>query len=193
MSTGLISTKEILPYYLASRVFSATLARLDDHVGELLHFGGSSRVVEYRERFQILRDTARGGRCLRVQSVVQAQQLLESTQEWYLQFKVHLCLENIVNIGRHTSTFSQCPTTKLKHPSYRAVCRVWAPQVGTGPRAVVGIVTARFVDPLPVQVTSEINVEPANTAALLRVPVTKNKEICKRMYFSNDVAAYNLS
>ncbi len=64
-----------------SSVLSATLARLDDHVGELLHFGGSSRVVEYGEGFQVLRDTAGRGRRLWIQSVVQAQQLLESTQE----------------------------------------------------------------------------------------------------------------
>lgn len=81
MSMGLVSAEKILPYYLAFHVFSATLARLDNHVGELLHFRGSSRVVEYCEGFQVLRDTAGGGRCLRVQSVVQAQQLLESTQE----------------------------------------------------------------------------------------------------------------
>lgn len=72
---------QILLHYLAIPVSSATLARLDDHVGELLHFGGSSGVVEYSERLQVLRDAAGGGRRLRIQSVVQAQQLLESTQE----------------------------------------------------------------------------------------------------------------
>lgn len=69
---------KILPRYLDFRVFSAALARLDDHVGELLHDRGPSRVVEYREGLQVFRDTAGGGRCLRIQSVVQAQQLLES-------------------------------------------------------------------------------------------------------------------
>lgn len=67
---------KILPRYLAFHVVSATLARLDDHVGELLHYGGPSGVVEYSEGLQVFRDAAGGGRGLRIQSVVQAQQLL---------------------------------------------------------------------------------------------------------------------
>lgn len=57
--------------------------------------------------------------------------------------------------------------------SYRAVCCVWAPQVRAGPGTVVSIVTTGLMDPLPVQVTSEVDVEPANTAALLCVSVTR--------------------
>lgn len=60
-------------------VLSATLARLDNHVGELLHFRCPSRVVEYSEGFQVLGDTAGGGGCLWIQSVVEAQQLLNRT------------------------------------------------------------------------------------------------------------------
>lgn len=61
--------------------FSATLARLDDHVGQLLHFGGSSRVVKYCEGLQVLRDTAGGGGGFGIQSVVQAQELWDGTKQ----------------------------------------------------------------------------------------------------------------
>lgn len=57
--------------------------------------------------------------------------------------------------------------------SYRAVRRVRAPQVRTRPRAVVSVVTAGLVDPFPVQVAAEVDVEPANAAALLCVSRTK--------------------
>lgn len=49
------------------------------------------------------------------------------------------------------------------------MCCVGAPQVRAGPGAVVGIVAAGLMDPLPVQITAEIYVEPANAAALLCV------------------------
>lgn len=52
---------------------SAALAGLDDHVGQLLHFGGPSRVVEDGEGLQVLGDAAGGSRRLRVEGVVQAQ------------------------------------------------------------------------------------------------------------------------
>lgn len=52
---------------------SAALARLDDHVGQLLHFGGSSGVVEDGEGLQVLGDAAGGGGRFRVEGVVQAQ------------------------------------------------------------------------------------------------------------------------
>lgn len=52
---------------------------------------------------------------------------------------------------------------------------VRAPQVGTRPRAVVGVVAAGLVDPLPVQVPPEVDVEFADAAALLRVPVTTTR------------------
>lgn len=71
--------------------FSATLAGLYDHVGELLHFGGSSRVVQYSEGLQVLRDAAGGGGGFRVQSVVQAQELQDSTKQL-------LCLMNYIAI-----------------------------------------------------------------------------------------------
>lgn len=61
----------------------------------------------------------------------------------------------------------------LLGPSYRAVCCIWAPQVRAGPRAVVCIVTTGLMDPLPVQVTAEVDVELANTAAILRVSVMR--------------------
>ena len=57
--------------------------------------------------------------------------------------------------------------------SYRAVGCIRAPQVRAGPGAVVGIVTTGLMNPLPVQVTPEVDVEPANTAAFLCVSVTR--------------------
>lgn len=53
----------------------ATLAGLDDHVGELLHLGGAAHIVEDGEGLQVLRHTAGRGRRLRVQGVVQTQHL----------------------------------------------------------------------------------------------------------------------
>lgn len=83
---------------------------------------------------------------------------------------------NTKNRPKYSRNLSQ--TTVLKSfwvHSYRAVRRVRAPQVGTGPRAVVSIVTTRLVDPFPVQVTAEVDVEPANAAALLGISLTKHR------------------
>lgn len=60
---------------------SATLAGLDDHVGELLHFGGSSRIIKYSEGLQVLRDAAGGGGGFWIESVVEAQELQDGTKQ----------------------------------------------------------------------------------------------------------------
>ena len=54
---------------------SAALAGLDDHVGELLHFGGPAGVVQDGEGLQVLGYAAGRGRGLGVQGVVKAEQL----------------------------------------------------------------------------------------------------------------------
>lgn len=60
---------------------SAALAGLNDHVGELLHFWGATHVVQDGEGLQVLRNTAGRGRRLRVQRVVEAQQLQKKGTE----------------------------------------------------------------------------------------------------------------
>lgn len=55
------------------------------------------------------------------------------------------------------------------------MCGVCAPQIRAGPRAVVGLITTGLMDPLPVQVTTEINVKFTNTAALLSASVVRNE------------------
>lgn len=57
-----------------AKAFLAAFAGLDDHVGKLLHFGCPADIIEDGEGLEVLRDTAGGGRCLWVQSVVKAQQ-----------------------------------------------------------------------------------------------------------------------
>lgn len=52
---------------------------------------------------------------------------------------------------------------------------VRAPQVRTRSRAVVGVVATGLVDPLPVQVPAEVDVQFAHAAALLRVPATTTR------------------
>lgn len=52
--------------------FLAALAGLDNHVGELLDFGGFSNVVKDREGFQILRHTARRCRRFWIDGVIEA-------------------------------------------------------------------------------------------------------------------------
>lgn len=64
---------------------SAALAGFDDHVGELLHFRRSAHVVEDGERLQVLRNAAGGSGRLRVQHVVQAQQL-QGNQKTHCKF-----------------------------------------------------------------------------------------------------------
>lgn len=59
--------------------------------------------------------------------------------------------------------------------SYRAVRGVRAPQVRTRPRAVVSIVAAGLVDPLPVQIAPEVDVKAANAAALLGVSAAQRR------------------
>ena len=68
------------------------------------------------------------------------------------------------------------------------MCCIGAPQVWAGPGAVVGIITTRLMDPLPVQVTPEINVELTYTAVLLRVSVKRlhnNSVVSHQMYCRN--------
>lgn len=55
--------------------FLAALARLDNHVGELLDFGGLADVVEDCEGFQILRHAAGRCRCFWINSVVKAKDI----------------------------------------------------------------------------------------------------------------------
>ena len=55
--------------------------------------------------------------------------------------------------------------------THGAVGGVRAPQVGAGTGAVVGVVSLGLMDPLPVQVLAEVDVEPAHTAVLLHVAV----------------------
>ena len=62
-----------------------------------------------------------------------------------------------------------------EHFTHCAVGGVGAPQVGAGPRAVVGVVPLGLVDPPPVQVLAEVDVEPAHAAVLLHVAVGKHK------------------
>lgn len=59
----------------AGNAVSAALAGLDDHVGELLHFGRPSGVVEDGQRLQVRRNAAGRGRGAGVQRVVQTQEL----------------------------------------------------------------------------------------------------------------------
>lgn len=50
---------------------------------------------------------------------------------------------------------------------------VGTPEVRTGASTEVGFVTFGFMDPFPVQVTPEVNVERAQAAALVRATATK--------------------
>jgi len=55
--------------------FLAALAGLDNHVGELLDFGGFADVVKDCEGFQILRHTARRCRRFWINGVIEAEDL----------------------------------------------------------------------------------------------------------------------
>lgn len=55
--------------------FLAALAGLDNHVGELLNFGGFSDVVKDCEGFQVLRHTARRCGCFWIDGVIEAKDL----------------------------------------------------------------------------------------------------------------------
>lgn len=52
---------------------------------------------------------------------------------------------------------------------------VGTPEVRTVARAEVGFVTFGLMDPLPVEVTSEVNVERAQAAALVRATDTQRR------------------
>lgn len=72
-----IQTAAASSWVVPSLCFSLSLAALagfNHHVGQLLHFGRATHIVEDGEGLQVLWDAAGRSRCLRVQSVVQAQQ-----------------------------------------------------------------------------------------------------------------------
>lgn len=110
---GSVITAKGKACFTASRFtsFSATLARLDDHVGELLHFGGSSGVVKYSEGLQVLGDAAGRGGGLWIQSVVQAQELRDSTKQLlYLMNYIVIESDQKAAVSPQSCTLTGCAT-----------------------------------------------------------------------------------
>uniref|UniRef100_A0A8C0VBH4 Heterogeneous nuclear ribonucleoprotein U like 1 n=1 Tax=Cyanistes caeruleus TaxID=156563 RepID=A0A8C0VBH4_CYACU len=62
------------------------------------------------------------------------------------------------------------PPRSLGTPAHRAVVRVGAPDVRAGPPAEVGHVATGLVDPFPLQVPAEVDVQRPHAAALLPRP-----------------------
>lgn len=65
----------VLPVAFPQPSVLAAFAGLDDHVGKLLDLGGFADVVKDGERLQVLGHAARGGGGLRVDGIVQAENL----------------------------------------------------------------------------------------------------------------------
>ena len=73
---------------------------------------------------------------------------------------------------------NQSDVILLKHQpitAHHVVVVVCAPQVGAAACAEVGLVAFGLVDPLPVEVAPEVDVERTQAAALLGIPEVKKR------------------